>query len=707
MSKKLFTLAPVAVALILAGCNSSSSDSDDKDKIVQPIVQSRVHDILEVDGFQFRDLNGDGKLAPYEDWRLPVEQRVDDLVSRMTVEEKVGLMLISTHNMGRDKLGKADGRLNETDSVSSFNPFNPAVPTLAPMMSESGATKGIQERHLRRFIARDNESAYISALWANNLQEVAEDTRLGIPALITSNPRNHIAADAGIGVSVGETAFSAWPGELGLAATRDAELVKEFAEIAAQEWVSVGLRKGYQYMADIGTEPRWERVEGTFGEDAHLAAEMIKAITEGFQGDKLGTNSVALTTKHFPGGGPQVDGEDPHFHWGQEQHYPGGMFDYHLIPFQAAIDAGTSSIMPYYAMPVNSTSDLDFDFEEVAFAYNKAIITDLLRKEMGFDGIVNSDTGPIFWQPWGVESFSLNERYQKALESGVDLFSGNANPQYLLETVESGMVSEDRIDQSVRRLLREKFDLGIFENPYVDPQYAREIAGNDEFQNKADVAQRKSIVLLENDKSILPLRSNSNIYIEKLWSDEQCSGGIMSMGAESASTVAAKNTLMPASDEVIQTNLTRSLGLNSPETINIVDDIENADTAVLVVIPNNCGLFSASEDPISLKLSENNIDVGYIDATATQLDTVLVVNFTSPWSLEELDTANLHSVVATFGTSDAAILDVLTGEFNPSGKMPISIPMTQADADNNDSDVPGHMDRKMQLRWEFGDGLSY
>ncbi|MGR5063083.1 glycoside hydrolase family 3 N-terminal domain-containing protein [Photobacterium sp. DNB22_13_2] len=707
MKSTLFTLAPVAVALILAGCNSSSNSNDGKDDLIQPVVQSRVHDLLDIDGYQFRDLNGDGDLAPYEDWRLPVDERVTDLLGRMTLEEKVGLMLISTHNMGRDKLGLADGRLNEEDKVSSFNPFNPAVPTLAPMMSESGATAGIKQRHLRRFIARDNESAFISALWANNLQNVAEDTRLGIPALITSNPRNHISADAGIGVSVGETAFSAWPGELGLAATRDAELVKEFAEIAAQEWVSVGLRKGYQYMADIGTEPRWERVEGTFGEDAHLAADMIKAITEGFQGEKLGTHSVALTTKHFPGGGPQVNGEDPHFHWGQEQHYPGGMFDYHLIPFQAAIDAGTSSIMPYYAMPINSTSDLDFDFDEVAFAYNKAIITDLLRNEMGFKGIVNSDTGPIFWQPWGVDDKNLNERYTTALESGIDLFSGNANPEYLLETVKSGMISEERIDQSVRRLLTEKFELGIFENPYVDPDLATKVAGNEDFQAKADVAQRKSIVLLENTKSILPLKPNTNVYIEKIWSDKQCTGGINPRGEEAEATISAKAKLFTASDEVQQTNLARAVKADQSSSINIVDDVDDADTVVMMVIPNNCGLFSASEEPISLKLSENNIDVDYINDMASLKDTVMVVNFTSPWSLEEIDSGNLHSVLATFGTSDAAIFDVLTGEFNPTGKMPISIPLTQADADSNDSDVPGHMDSKMQLRWKFDDGLSY
>ena len=248
--------------------------------------------------------------------------------------------------------------------------------------------------------------------WANNLQALCETSRLGIPAIVASNPRNHVTVDASIGLSVGTTVFSKWPGELGLAAMRDLKLTREFAEIAAKEWSAVGLRKGYMYMADLATEPRWQRVEGTFGEDADLAAAMIREIVLGFQGTTLGKNSVAMTTKHFPGGGPQVDGQDSHFDWGKFAHYPGGQFEYHLKPFKAAIAAGTSSIMPYYSAPK------DKSMEAVGFSYNKAIITDLLRKKLGFKGIINSDTGPIDMMPWGVENLSIIERYQKAIDAG-------------------------------------------------------------------------------------------------------------------------------------------------------------------------------------------------------------------------------------------------------------------------------------------------
>jgi beta-glucosidase len=172
-----------------------------------------------------------------------------------------------------------------------------------PLLSASGTTKGVKEKHLRNFILRANTDAKTIAEWSNNLQALTEDTRLGIPAIVASNPRNHITRDNSVGLSVGTTVFSKWPGELGLAAMHDLKLTRQFAEIAAQEWKAVGLRKGYQYMADLATEPRWQRIEGTFGENADWAASMIFEVVQGFQGKKLNPNSVALTTKHFPGGG--------------------------------------------------------------------------------------------------------------------------------------------------------------------------------------------------------------------------------------------------------------------------------------------------------------------------------------------------------------------------------------------------------------------
>ena len=405
----------------------------------QPNLQSRSVETLKIKNLSFKDLNKNKKLDKYEDWRLPIAERVKDLVSKMSLEEKMGFMLISTIRMGGDNvLGngpqgggprpKITDGFNEEDLVQSTNMFT-RKPLPAPNLSAAGTTKGVTQFHLRHFILRANAEPAILASWSNKLQALCESTPLGIPAIIASNPRNHVTTDASVGLSVGLTSFSKWPGELGLAAMRDLPLTRKFAETAATEWRAVGLRKGYMYMADLATEPRWGRVEGTFGEDADLAANMITQIVLGFQGTKLSSSSVAMTTKHFPGGGPQEGGQDSHFDWGKFAHYPGGMFDFHVKPFKAAIAAGTSAIMPYYSAPKGK------DFEEVGFSFNKAMIGDLLQGKLGFKGIINSDTGPIEMMPWGVENLSIEERYQKALQAGVDIFSGAADPTTLIQVV--------------------------------------------------------------------------------------------------------------------------------------------------------------------------------------------------------------------------------------------------------------------------------
>lgn len=178
--------------------------------------------------------------------------------------------------------------------------------------------------------------------------------------------------------------------QLGLAATSDTSLVREFGDIARQEYRSVGITVALHPMADLATEPRWARINGTFGEDAVLSAVMTKAYVLGLQGDSLDKQGVACMTKHFSGGGPQLDGDDPHFAYGKDQAYPGDNFDYHVIPFtEGAFAANTAQIMPYYGIPVGQTD------EDVAFAFNKSIITDLLRDSLGFDGVVCTDWGII------------------------------------------------------------------------------------------------------------------------------------------------------------------------------------------------------------------------------------------------------------------------------------------------------------------------
>ncbi len=645
---------------------------------VQPILGHRNVEILKKDNLEFKDLNKNKRLDKYEDWRLPVEIRIKDLISQMSLEEKIGFMVISTTRMAGDFSFQANGPkpeitsgFNEEDLVQTMNMFT-HKPLPNPTLTAAGTTKAVLTYHLRHFILRANTDAKTMAEWSNNLQALSESSRLGIPSIVASNPRNHVTMDNSIGLSVGATVFSKWPGELGLAAMNDLKLTREFAEIAAQEWSAVGLRKGYMYMADLATEPRWMRIEGTFGENADLVSGMIREIVLGFQGNKLGTHSVALTTKHFPGGGPQVEGQDPHFEWGQDQHYPGGMFDYHLKPFKAAIDAGTSAIMPYYAKPIKTK------FEEVGFSYNEGIIKDLLRKKLGFKGIINSDTGPIDMMPWGVQNLSILQRYQKAIQSGVDIFSGSANPALLIETVKTGLVSEKRIDESVEKLLKEKFELGLFENPYVDPEAALKLVGNPEFQKMGDLALRKSIVLLRNESKTLPLSKKVKVYFETYYDNGK-----------------TKNPISVVKPEPNKWNL------------DFVSTPEEADVVLVWLIPNAGSLFGSTGTPILLNLSKNKVDVAHINQLTSSKPTILAINFSSPWVIDEIDKGNLKTVLATFGTTKDALLDVVSGNFNPSGKMPITTPVSNQAVLDNQSDVPGFMKPKGYGLFKFGEGLSY
>ncbi|WP_114437617.1 glycoside hydrolase family 3 N-terminal domain-containing protein [Marinilabilia salmonicolor] len=666
-------------SLTMMACNQSKTTSK-----TQPELGHRSAKILNVDHLQFKDLNQNGKLDPYEDWRLSSTERSKDLVTRMSLKQKAGFMLISTTRMENDHTFEqttssepVSSGFNESDLVMDQNMFT-RVKLDYPNMFAAGTTKAVTEFHERHFILRANPSAKTIAQWANNLQALCESDGLGIPAIIASNPRNHITMDASAGLSVGKTDFSIWPGELGLAAMRDFELTRDFADIARQEWVAAGLRKGYMYMADLCTEPRWQRTEGTFGEDARLTANMIREVILGFQGDSLNSTSVALTTKHFPGGGATEGGQDPHFAWGKREIFEGGMLQNNLIPFKAAIEAGTSSIMPYYSIPINTK------YPEVAYAFNKPVLQGLLRGEMGFDGIINSDTGPIDMMPWGVEDLSMMERYKKSIEAGVNIFSGSADPTVLIETLETYPELMPLVDKSVERLLKEKFDLGLFENPYVSPEKAETIVGNKEFQKKADLAMRKSIVLLRNEmhqnEKTLPLEPGTKVYFENCMKSKDNAPG---------------QVILPDQNKW---------------NLEFVETPEKADIILLWIVPKSKALFDSDGSPLYLSLSQNNVDVEHIRQLVNTKPTILSINFSNPWVIDEVyqpDSENIKGVLATFGTTSEALLDVVSGAFNPTGKMPFSTPVSEEKAQNQQADVPGYMEGDDYALFIFDEGMSY
>src|SRR5690554_4660981 len=609
------------IPLIFAISCDQNSDSSHK----QPTLVADSVAIIKQDGFEFKDLNKNGVLDPYEDWRLSPKERSQDLLRRMSLEEKAGMLLIADMRMQNERFmleqeAESDPittEFNEEDVVVDKNQFT-GEPLPFSVMQSIGTTKGITEHHLRHYIWRTtNAPADTMATWANKVQALAESTPLGIPVLFASNPRNHITGGAMGATASSSKGFSKWPSEIGLAAMNDKEMVRTFADMARQEWLAVGLRKGYMYMADLATEPRWQRTEGTFGEDPQLAADCIDAVVRGFQGDSLGIHSVALTTKHFPGGGATENGFDPHYTYGRNAVFPGDRLEQNLLPFKAAIAAGTSSIMPYYSLPKGT------QYEEVAYAYNEGILRRLLRTELGYQGIINSDTGPIESMPWGVEDLTIEERYVKALQAGTNMFAGNADPEQLIRTIKNNPHIMQFVDESVLYLLRELFQLGLFENPYVDENKAMDIVGKKEFVERGKEAQRKSIVLLRNEEGALPLESGTKVYFENY--------------QKSHSDTSGPGTVYDQEYE----------GLEFTETP------EEADVILIWIKPSIRPLFPANDAPLEVNLSSCAVDTDYINELTGKKPSILVVNYSNPFAIDEIYNEETHGrfkgVLATFG----------------------------------------------------------
>ncbi|WP_406250275.1 glycoside hydrolase family 3 protein [Microbacterium sp. M] len=583
----------------------------------------------------------------FRDSSLPVDERVEILLAQMTLEEKAGLFFHAMISMGED------GALSEGDKEFDL-PSN---------------AEYVLDRHMSHFNLLTGGSPSAMAAWNNRIQELARSTRLGIPITISTDPRNSYSDNPLAGLLAGS--FSVWPEALGLAAIRDEAVVREFADIARREYLAVGIRVALHPQIDLATEPRWARQLDTFGEDVELTSRLGVAYVEGFQGRRLGRESVATMVKHFPGGGPQKDGEDPHFAYGREQVYPGGRFDLHLEPFRAAIAAGASQMMPYYGMPVGT------EYEEVGFGFNRSVITGLLREQLGFEGIVCTDWGlindatvdgePFPARAWGVEDLSPRQRMRKAVDAGVDQFGGEACPELLVELVEAGEISEARLDESARRLLSEKFVLGLFDDPYVDPAEASRVVGAPAFIAAGLAAQRASLTLLTNregeaGRRALPAAEGRRLYVEGIPED---------VAAEYGTVVA----------DPVQADLA---------IVRIHAPYEKRSTAFE-------NYFHAGS------LEMNDETVSHLTDLSQKATTIVDVFLDRPAILSPvLDTA--HAVVANYGAHPRAVLDVLFGRAAPQGRLPFDLPSSMAAVEASRPDVPFDT---VDPRLRFGHGLSY
>ncbi len=592
----------------------------------------------------FRDLNKNGRLDVYEDPRQPVEARVEDLLGQMTLEEKAGMLFIN-------------GAVVNPDGSIEPDPHGPPHPRAA--MSQ------MVEQRMTHFNLWEIPQAQTVAAWHNKLQRFAEETRLGIPITIASDPRNHFSHNI---FAMRASGFSQWCETLGMAAIGDAGLVREFADIVRREYLAVGIRMALHPQIDLATEPRWARISGTFGEDAHLTARLVEAYIDGFQGAALGSHSVACMTKHFPGGGPQKDGLDPHFEFQQGQIYPGDNFAYHLIPFEAAIAAKTAAMMPYYGIPVDQTD------ENVAMSFNKTIITTLLRQKYGYDGVVCTDWGLItdaqmagvVWpaRAWGVEHLSRAERVRKALDAGVDQFGGESCADLVVELVHTGRLDEARVDQSVRRLLRLKFQLGLFDNPFVDEEQVAQVLGAPAAVAAGADSQRRAMTLLKNEDQVLPLQGRPKIFVKDI--DPAVAGGY-------AEVVAAP---------------------------------QDADLAIIRL--QTPWIPVETQNPFARGFHHGDLDFkgeakAEILALLQTVPTIVVIYLDRPAVIPEIS-AEAQALLADYGASDAAVLDVIFGKAKPEGKLPFELPSSMDAVRGQKADLPHDSEHPL---YPYGFGLAY
>ena len=595
-------------------------------------------------GVTYRDLNHNGKMDLYEDPRQPIEDRVEDLLKQMTLEEKAGSLFINGSVIADD------GSIEEKPDNKEMGGF---------------ASTQISKQKMNHFNLWGVPGVKVVAAWYNKLQQFEEQTRLGIPITIASDPRNHFTRNI---FSMAANEFTRFCETLGFGALDDTDLVEHFAEIARKEYLAVGIRVALHPQIDLATEPRWPRISGTFGEDAHVAARLVKAYIKGFQGATLGPQSVACMTKHFPGGGPQKEGLDPHFDTQRGQVYPGKNFDYHLIPFEAAFEAKTASIMPYYGVPTDQTD------ENVAMSFNKYIITSLLRIKYKFDGIVCTDWGLItdthigeaLWpaRAWGVEHLSEPERVLKAIEAGVDQFGGESCPEYVIELVKSGKLSEARIDQSVRRLLRQKFQLGLFDAPFVDESQLLSVFGQPSTVAAGLASQERAMTLLKNDQQTLPLKGKPKIYVANI----------------NPEVAARYGTL--------------------------VDDPKQADFAVLRLETPWVPL--ESKNPFVLGFHHGDLDFkGKVKEDILTLcntvPTIIVLYLDRPAVIPEINQA-ARSVLGEYGADDVAVMNVIFGKAKPEGRLPFELPSSMEAVKNQKEDLPHD---SLNPLYEYGFGLTY
>jgi len=705
--------------------------------------------ILTIDRLAFKDLNKNGKLDLYEDWRLPAELRAKDLASQMSIEQIAGLMLYSSH-----QAIPSTGRRGSNYNGKSYEESGAKASGLSDAQKEF-----LTNDNVRHVLITSVESPEVAARWNNNAQALVEGIGLGIPANNSSDPRHEASADEEYTIGA-DGNISRWPGAIGLAATFDPAVVQQFGEIASKEYRALGIATALSPQVDIATDPRWHRFKGTFGSNPGLATDLGRAYIDGFQTSKQekeiangwGYESVNAMAKHWPGGGSGEGGRDAHYGMGKYAVYPGNNLADHMKPFiegAFALHGGTkmaSAIMPYYTISVGQ----DPSGENVGNAYSKYMITDQLRGKYGFDGVVCTDWGITryegeLWEfagrPWGLEDLTIEELHYKVLMAGCDQFGGNDDVEPVMAAYNMGVEAfgkeymRERFEQSADRLLKNIFRVGLFENPYLDVAQTKSIVGNPEFMKAGYEAQLKSVVMLKNKENALPVKENQKVYIPKRYFPEVMGyfGPTSPSGWKDAINMqmAAKSfdiTDDPAKADVALVFISSPVnvrpagfsredikaGGNGFIPISLQYDTYSATEARAVSLAGD----AREKDVLNRSYKNKTLDVQNKSDLALVLDTkkamkgktvIVILSLENPTVVAEFEAA-IDGLLINFEVQDQAILDVISGKVEPSGLLPLQMPVNMATVENQKEDVPldmiPHVDTEGNA-YDFAFGLNW
>ncbi len=702
--------------------------------------------ILTDDQLAFKDLNKNGTLDPYEDWRLSVDERASDLASKMSVEQIAGLMLYSAHQ-------SIPGGGNSFFGPVTYNGKPYAESGAKPSDLSDAQKKFLQDDNLRHVLITSVETPGIAAQWNNNAQNMVEGIGMGIPVNTSSDPRHGSDSYAEFNAGAGGQ-ISMWPSTLGITASFDPAIMQQFGDIASKEYRALGIATALSPQIDLATEPRWSRFDGTMGEDPKLAADMARAYVEGFQASEngdWGNQSVNAMVKHWPGGGPEEGGRDAHFGYGSYAVYPGNNLKDHLKPFTEGafnLDGPTkmaAAVMPYYTISYKQDSK---NGENVGNSYNKYLITDLLRGKYGYDGVVCTDWGitrdaatvyEFQGKPWGVEDLSVAERHYKIIEAGCDQFGGNNEMGPVIEAYQMGVEEHgeeymrQRFETSAVRLLKNIFRTGLFENPYLDVSESEQIVGNADFMTAGYNAQLKSIVMLKNQAKTLPIEVKKKVYVPQRFIAS--SRNWFGIETPERTEYPFNMDVVGKYYDVVEYPSEADFALVGIENPNggvgyDVNDKEKGGNGY-VPISLQYGTYTATDaretslasgNPLEeatnrsykgkTTTSSNIADMALVTDTKRKMGdkpVIVVVKVSKPMIFAEIEPSS-DAILVQMGVQDQALMDILSGKEEPSALLPFQMPKDMKTVELQFEDVPRDMEPYTDAdgnTYDFAFGLNW